>query len=72
LKILFLLSLFSILPAGSHAVVKRHALPPENYAIVKAPEYLIDMPHEGHGVLINSQWIVTVAHTIFMIMSVRI
>jgi hypothetical protein len=64
MKALFLLSLifFSI---GSNAVVKRHDIPPENYLIEKAPEYLIDMPHEGHGVLINSQWIVTVAHTIF-------
>jgi hypothetical protein len=64
MKVLFLLSLifFSI---GSNAVVKRHDLPPENYVVKKAPEYLIDMPHEGHGVLINSQWIVTVAHTIF-------
>ena len=64
MKFLFLLSLifFSI---GSNAVVKRHDIPPENYVIEKTPEYLIDMPHEGHGVLINSQWIVTVAHTIF-------
>jgi hypothetical protein len=64
MKVLFLLILilFSI---HSNAVVKRHDIPPENYVIEKAPEYLIDMPHEGQGVLINSQWIVTVAHTIF-------
>jgi hypothetical protein len=64
MKVLILLSLilFSI---GSNAVVKRHDIPPENYVIEKTPEYLIDMPHEGHGVLIKSQWIVTVAHTIF-------
>ena len=49
----------------SHAVVKRHDVPPELYALDQAPEFLIDMPHEGHGVLISSQWIVTVAHTIF-------
>lgn len=48
-----------------HAVVKRHDIPTENYKLDKAPEYLIDMPHEGHGVLIGSQWILTVAHTIF-------
>jgi hypothetical protein len=64
MKVLFILFLifFSI---GSNAVVKRHDVPPENYVIEKMPEYLIDMPHEGHGVLINSQWILTVAHTIF-------
>ncbi len=26
---------------------------------------MIDLPHEGHGVLIDPPWIVTVAHTIF-------
>jgi len=64
MKVLFLLILifFSI---DSNAVVKRHDIPPENYVVENAPEYLIDMPHEGQGVLINSQWIVTVAHTIF-------
>ncbi len=29
------------------------------------PEFLIDMPHEGHGALIAPNWIVTVAHLIF-------
>tara|TARA_R110000737_G_scaffold251518_1_gene260972 strand:- start:413 stop:1201 length:789 start_codon:yes stop_codon:yes gene_type:complete len=64
MKALFLLPLI-FFAIGSNAVVKRHDIPPENYVIEKAPEYLIDMPHEGHGVLISSQWIVTVAHTIF-------
>jgi hypothetical protein len=64
MKVLFLLSLI-LFSTASNAVVKRHDIPPENYVIEKAPEYLIDMPHEGHGVLINSQWILTVAHTIF-------
>ena len=64
MKILFLLSII-FFSTYSNAVVKRHDIPPENYVVEKTPEYLIDMPHEGHGVLINSQWIVTVAHTIF-------
>jgi hypothetical protein len=64
MKILFPL-LFFLFSINSNAVVKRHDLPPGNYVVKKAPEYLIDMPHEGYGVLINSQWIVTVAHTIF-------
>lgn len=64
MKILLLLS-FLVFSSSSLAVVKRHDIPPENYVIEKMPEYLIDMPHEGHGVLIHSQWIITVAHTIF-------
>lgn len=64
MKVLFILSII-FFSTCSNAVVKRHDIPPENYVIDKMPEYLIDMPHEGHGVLINSQWVVTVAHTIF-------
>jgi len=64
MKVLFLL-FFTFFSIDSNAVVKRHDVSPENYVIDKMPEYLIDLPHEGHGVLINSQWIVTVAHTIF-------
>ena len=56
---------FCFFSLSSNAVVKRHDIPAENYVVDKTPEYLIDMPHEGHGVLIDSQWIVTVAHTIF-------
>lgn len=51
--------------ASSFAVVKRHDIPAHHYKLDKAPTYLIDMPYEGHGVLIAPQWIVTVAHTIF-------
>jgi hypothetical protein len=64
MKFLFILSTI-FFSTCSNAVVKRHDVPPENYVIDKMPEYLIDMPHEGHGVLINSQWVVTVAHAIF-------
>lgn len=64
MKILFLLFFF-FFAISSNAVVKRHDIPPENYVLEKAPEYLINMPYEGHGVLIKSQWIITVAHTIF-------
>jgi hypothetical protein len=64
LKIWFFLFLY-IFSFGSHAVVKRHDVPNENYVLSEAPEYLVDMPDEGHGVLIKPQWIVTVAHTIF-------
>lgn len=56
---------FVFMAFSSNAVVKRHDIPAKNYVLDKAPKYLIDMPHEGHGVLINPQWIVTVAHTVF-------
>lgn len=64
MKVLTLLSIL-LFATYSNAVVKRHDVPTENYVLDKMPEYLIDMPHEGHGVLIDSQWVVTVAHTIF-------
>lgn len=61
--LLFAVSL--IFPNYCNAVVKRHDIPPEKYLVENAPAFLIDMPHEGHGVLIAPQWIVTVAHVIF-------
>ncbi|NMP31058.1 trypsin-like serine protease [Thalassotalea sp. M1531] len=64
MKVLFILSIIFFSTYGN-AVVKRHDVPPEKYVLEKAPGYLIDMPHEGHGVLINAQWVLTVAHTIF-------
>mgnify|MGYP000008783523 CR=1 FL=1 len=64
MKFWFCLGLFCC-SFASHGVVKRHDVPPKHYLVKSAPEYLINMPHEGHGVLINSQWVVTVAHTIF-------
>lgn len=60
--LLLLLCFYSL---ATNAVVKRHDIAPENYVLDVTPEYLIDMPYEGHGVLIKSQWILTVAHTIF-------
>lgn len=64
MKVWFIL-LFYFSSFGGLAVVKRHDVPPEKYALKRAPGFLIDMPHEGHGALISSQWVVTVAHTIF-------
>ena len=64
MKILVLFFAFFI-ATSSNAVVKRHDIPSRNYVLEKVPEYLIDLPHEGHGVLIKPQWVVTVAHTIF-------
>ncbi len=60
-----LISVLLTLSQYSFAVIKRHDVPAKNYEVAKTPEYLVDMPHEGHGVLITPKWIVTVAHTIF-------
>ncbi|MCO7197537.1 trypsin-like serine protease [Pseudoalteromonas sp. OANN1] len=49
----------------SMAIVTRHDVSNTQYLVDQAPEFLIDMPGEGHGVLINPNWIVTVAHLIF-------
>jgi len=64
MRLLFILAL-CVLSFTSEAVVTRHDVSSESYAVQSFPGYMIDMPHEGHGVLIHEQWIVTVAHTIF-------
>ena len=46
-------------------IVTQHDLPAEAYLAHKQPDYLVDMPGEGHGVLIKKNWVVTVAHLIF-------
>lgn len=47
----------------SSAVVKRHDVNRKLYEVNQAPAYIVDMPGDGHGVLIDSQWVVTAAHT---------
>lgn len=50
---------------SAHAIVTRHDLDDAKYRIA-ATEFpaLVDMPGEGHGVLIAPQWVVTAAHTV--------
>jgi len=50
---------------SSFAVVISHNIPEVNYEVETAPDFLIDMPHEGQGVLISPNWILTVGHTVF-------
>jgi hypothetical protein len=48
------------------AIVKRHDVSEENYkAEPSQVSYLIDMPGEGHAVLIKDKWLITVGHVIF-------
>ncbi|WP_440056564.1 trypsin-like serine protease (plasmid) [Pseudoalteromonas sp. T1lg65] len=60
-----LMCLLASFSFSSLAIVTRHDVPKESYIAKQAPEYLINMPGEGHGVLFDEQWIVTVAHLIF-------
>lgn len=50
---------------SSYAIVTKHDVAKEEYLAKSVPEFLIDMPGEGHGVLIKPNWILTVAHLIF-------
>ena len=61
----FVLSLVFANAIQSNAVVIRHDVPDSKY-LVPAGEIpaLVDLPSEGHGVLISSQWVVTVAHAV--------
>ena len=59
--------LFSLLMVSctAGAIVIRHDVPDSEY-IVSEQEVaaLVDLPQEGHGVLIASQWVITAAHAI--------
>lgn len=62
-----LASLLVLLAMSStaHAIVIRDDVDDAKYR-VPASEFpaLVDMPGEGHGVLIAPQWVITAAHTI--------
>lgn len=50
-------------PANS--IILRHDVPSDQYLAQSWPEAIVDMPGEGHGVLIAPEWVVTAAHVIF-------
>jgi len=60
-----LLILLIAVTSTTTAIVIRHDVDDWNYRI-SATEFpaLVDMPGEGHGVLIAPEWIITAAHTI--------
>lgn len=62
---LLLLALFLAVPSTSGAIVVRHDVDDSEYRIPASGfPALVDMPGEGHGVLIAPRWVVTAAHTI--------
>ena len=65
MKKIFLLTVLATFSLPCFSIVTRHDVAEKHYIVEKVPEYLIDMPGEGHGVLIRSNWIVTVAHLLF-------
>ncbi len=60
-----LFALLLALPSIASAIVIRHDVDDSEYRI-PASDFpaLVDMPNEGHGVLIAPQWVITAAHTI--------
>lgn len=57
--------IFAWVSVSAEAIVIRHDVEPKNYAVDMAHAALVDMRHEGHGMLIAPQWVVTAAHTVF-------
>ncbi|MBD8637102.1 trypsin-like serine protease [Stenotrophomonas sp. CFBP 13725] len=54
-----------LLPFGANAVVGRDDVPDLHYRMAAAEfPALVDLPGEGHGVLIADQWVVTAAHAV--------
>jgi hypothetical protein len=50
---------------NASAVVMRDDVESSKYLTDKVPAFVVDLPHEGHGVLFHPKWIITVAHTVF-------
>lgn len=51
--------------APVQSIVIRHDVDKNLYLTTEAPEALVDMRHQGHGMLIAPEWVVTAAHTVF-------
>jgi hypothetical protein len=65
LKYIVLLSFVWLNSVSVNAVVIRHDISKEKYIVTEGLEALVNMPYDGHGLLIAPEWIVTVGHLIF-------
>ena len=55
-----------LMHADGRAIVIRHDVDASDHLVAaRPPAYLVDLPHEGHAVLVAERWLLTVAHTIF-------
>jgi hypothetical protein len=59
------LTFMLLLTASAHAIVIRHDVDDAKYRVDSAPAGMIDMPYQGHGILIAPEWILTPAHVVF-------
>lgn len=64
-KVICLLVLVFSASSPALSVIVRHDVSKDRYLVAEAHPAMFDMRHEGHGVLIAPDWVVTAAHTIF-------
>jgi len=62
-KTVFIFIAFLMYSQVSYGVVKRHDVNGKLYEINQPPAFIVDMPNDGHGVLIDVKWVITAAHT---------
>ena len=64
-SLLFVMLAVSTVTTGACAIVIRHDVDDAQYRVPASTfPALVDMPGEGHGVLIAPQWVVTAAHAV--------
>lgn len=62
---LALFGLAFLVSTSAGAIVIRHDVSKEKYLAQTGHPALVDMRHEGHGMLIAPEWVVSAAHTVF-------
>jgi len=65
LRTVWLIAALAVISIPVAAIVIRHDVSKEKYLVKEAHPAFVDMRHEGHGMLIAPEWVVTAAHVIF-------